>query len=276
MKYLLILLTLTCITGCDDDNYEPNMDFFYPLAVGNVWEYDTTYTYDYDSLATYNGLTDTTFYSNASVEIISNEVIFDSIQVYNFATTLDQAGNISTGNQYFNNAGNCLFNYGYTSPGVHIPKSNTNSTFFKFDDKIFCNVEEVFEYIKRGLIQSEYAKDDSINYDPVTCLEYPLEMHNYWMYRAPGNPLAIDKEIVGLEWIEVPAGRFYCWKIRWIYPESDLNDNIDIYDFVSQDGLVKRELEVRNMAIYGDPFGEPTGNLDAFEETYLTNYDLSN
>lgn len=97
----IFFLVIICITGCESDNNKPNMDFIYPLTVGNNWQYDMIFILDFDSLATSNGFIDTTYFSTGSVEIITNEIIFDSLAVYNIATTITETGNVFTGNEYY-------------------------------------------------------------------------------------------------------------------------------------------------------------------------------
>ena len=98
----IIVLSVICVIGCENDNDKPNMDFIYPLTIGNSWQYEITYTLDFDSLATYNGLNDTIIFNTGTVEIIANEVIFDSLEVYNFASIINDNGNIVTGKKYDN------------------------------------------------------------------------------------------------------------------------------------------------------------------------------
>lgn len=269
----IIVLSVICVIGCENDNDKPNMDFIYPLTIGNSWQYEITYTLDFDSLATYNGLNDTIIFNTGTVEIIANEVIFDSLEVYNFASIINDNGNIVTGNKYYNNNDDGLFCYGYTNGSMITPKLNKKFTFIIFDNKKFSNVREIFDYIERGTIENEYSKEDSIIYDPVKSLEYPLEEDNHWIYRT--YDLRIDKTIIGLEKIDVPAGEFNCWKIQWTYPESSFNDHVEFYDFVSQEGLVQRLIELKNVACIDGGFGNVIGYLDSIEERYLTDYQIN-
>ena len=271
----VIVLSVISIIGCENDTNKPNSDFVYPLMVGNNWEYDKTYTFDYDELATSNGLVDTTLTSTAFVNIIANEVIFDSIDVYNFSTLLNDNGNIITGNEYYNNNDNCLFSYGYTNPLMFTPKAIENFAFFIFDDKKFNNVKEIVDYIEKGIIGNEHSKDDSIYYDPVKSLEYPLNEDSHWIYRTSNNPWRIDKEIVGWNEIDVPAGRFNCWIVKWTFPESSWNDDIDYNDFISEQGLIKRIIEFRDLDCI-DENGNFIGHINIIEETYLTDFHINN
>ena len=271
----IIILSVISIIGCESDTNKPNSDFVYPLMVGNNWEYDKTYTLDFDELATSNGLVDTICSFTGSVEIIANEVIFDSLEVYNFATILNDGGYVTSGNEYYNNNDNCLFEYGYTNPLMLTPKNNENFAFLIFDDKKFGNVREIVDYVEKGIIGNEHSRDDSIYYDPVKSLEYPLNEDSYWIYRTSNNPWRIDKEVVGWEETDVPAGSFNCWIIKWTFPESSWNDDIDYYDFITEQGLIKRTIEFNNIGCIDESFNI-IGHLDSIEETYLTDFQINN
>jgi len=270
LLWSLIIITMLLIYGCGDNNSMPNMTFQYPLTIGSSWHYDNFITLNFDSLATYNGLSDTTYYSSGTVEIIESTVIFDTLDVFNFATTITEDSNVFESNQYYNDSDHFLFCYGYTGGSMISPKTN-NFTYIIFDGKKFHDVKEIFNYIEHGIITNEYARDDSINYDPVKVLDYPLEENKQWIYRTSNNPWRINKTIIGKESIDVPAGSFNCWKIQWTFPESDWKDDIEFYDFMSKAGLVKRVIDFKNSECY-DENGNFIGYLDSKEEKLLTDY----
>ena len=89
-----------------------------------------------------------------------------------------------------------------------------------------------------------------------------------------GSNLSIIKKIVlGIEEVEVPAGKFDCWKIQWTYPEAEWNDDVDFYEYVSREGLIKREAEFRNINVMSES-GTLYGKAEFQEKQYLTDYDI--
>lgn len=267
----IIILAVICIIGCESDNDKPNMDFVYPLTVGNSWDYETRLALDYDSLATYNGLNDTILYHTGSVEIIANEVIFDSLEVYNFASIMNENGNIFTGNRYYNNNDDGLFCYAHTNVSNILPKTNNNNIYIRFDNKIFNNVREILNYIVNNETIVPISKDDSLYFDLEKTLEYPLEEDNEWICRT--YDLRTDKIIIGWEEIDVPVGEFNCWKIQYSFPELNGNEDITVYDFVSKYGIVKRFSEVKNLECI-DEDGNLIGYFIFTEESYLTDFQI--
>jgi len=273
----LIISTLFLILGCDDDASKPDMEFQYPLTIGNSWQYENNYTIIFDSLATYNGLSDTTFYSSGAVEIVESTVIFDTLDVYDFETNINENGNILTGNEYYNVNDNLLISYGYINPMMITPKIEQKFSYLKFKDRNFNNVKEIVEWIKKGHSENEY-KDDDITYDPVTSLDYPLEEDKQWVYRYEtydGEPWRIDKKILNWEEIIVSAGSFNCWRIRWYNNPfgsgTNWDEDIVQYDYIAEIGLVKRILEILNIECY-DEDNNFIGIMTWTEESSLSSF----
>ena len=185
LSWIIIIIVILFFVGCNifhsDNNNQQNSDFKYPLSIGNSWQYEKLFTLDFDSLATYNGLSDTTYYSSGLVEIIDNEVIFDTLDAYNFETTIDEDGNIFTGNEYYNTEDNSLISYGYIHPQMMTPKVEQEYAYIMFKNKKFINVTEIINWIEKGYYGNEYSKKDSIIFDPVKSLDYPLEEGKQWI-----------------------------------------------------------------------------------------------
>ena len=274
----LIITSLLFIVSCDDDSSIPDMDFQYPLEIGSSWQYENNYTISYDSLAISNGLMDSTFYSTGTVEIIDNIVIFDTLNVYDFEMNVDEYGNICYGNEYYNVDSNLLISYGYNNPTIITPKVEQKFTFLKFKNRNFNNVNEILEWIKNGSSGNKYNKDDDITFDPVTSLSYPLEEDKQWVYRyetCDGEPWRIDKKIINWEEIEVLAGSFNCWRIRWYNNPfgagTNWDEDIIQFDFIAEVGLVKRTLDILNIECY-DEYNNFIGIMNWSQESTLSNY----
>ncbi|MCD4817791.1 MAG: hypothetical protein K8S23_03765 [Candidatus Cloacimonetes bacterium] len=267
----IIILTIICIVGCDGNDNQPNMEYIYPLAIGNSWQYEKTYKLNFDSLATKYGLSDTTYYSSGLVEIVNYEVIFDTLEVFNLKSTINEEGNISVGYEYYNNIDNALFDYGYTSPKMITPKTEQKYSYIMFRNKRFNNVREVLNWVKKRCSNNEFSREDSINYDPVKSLEYPLKKGKQWIFRT--EPWGMDKKVLGWEKVDVAAGKFDCWKIQFLYTDEDWNIEIIFYDYISEKGFVKRIVKINGLNCY-DENGEFLGYVDTIEETILIDYEI--
>lgn len=282
---VVVIILLTCIAGCilfdnDTDNPLPDMNFIYPLSVGSTWQYERVITCEYDPLATYNGFSDTSFYSTASVEIIDNEIIFDTLRTYNFKSILYEDSNVYDGNEYYNNVENGLINYGYTTPYMLTPKKNQGCSYLMFKGKKFNSIRQIIGLIEMGYYCAGHTKEDSIIFDQVRALEYPLEKGREWTYRTEtydGDPWRIDKKILDWKRIEVPAGMFNCWRIQWFNNPfgagTNWDEDIFMLDYISEEGLIKRILELYNIQYYSAG-GILLGYMNYTEETTLVDYTI--
>ena len=255
-RVLASMILLIFLLNCDKNNEQNSMDFHFPLSLENSWSYDYTFSVLYDSFAISNGLSDTTFYFSATVEIVNNVSILDSIEVFNFKTTQDENDILIYGNEYYNEDNDLLMSYGYQNASLITPKQKKEYSYIKWKGKQF---DSIFELVACWN-QTQLAKsDDDITYDPVIALDYPLEEDKQWSYRLQtysGDPWRIDKKVLTSLEIDTSAGRFDCWKIQWLnnpYGSSDdWDDNLTQYDYLARIGLVKRELEIDNIECYDD------------------------
>ncbi len=284
--YSMALVAFLTITSCNlfksGDSNMPDMNFIYPLWVGNYWNYEKLTVYDFDDGATSNGLSDTSFYSAASVEIIDREIIFDEFYCYNFKSTLNEDGTLYVGNEYYNNTETQLIDYGYTNPYMLTPKVEKDIAYLTFKGKKFNNIQEIIHLVEKGYCNFGQTKNDSILFDQVQCLVYPLKKGNEWSYRTEtydGEPWRIDKKILGWTRIEVPAGNFNCWRIQWFNNPfgsgTDWDEDIIEFDYIAEQGLIKRILELDNLTCY-DYSGNLLGTLTYSEILTLDEYSINN
>lgn len=277
LAFLIISLSLICIIGCSDDDNDLYVDFTYPLAIGNNWKYENIFEL---SLRTHNSSFNMAYRSSGSVEIIGEEVIFDTLEVFNFKSVLNEGDNIYTGNGYYNHKDSALFRYGYTQPQIMTPKVDQKYAYLMFKNKKFNNVREIINWIEKGSYVSEYSKEDSIIFDPVKSLDYPLEAGKQWIYRTEtynGQPYRIDKKVLEWDKITVPAGEFICCQIQWLInpfgSTPDWDEDIVFLDVISEKGLVRRIIDFRNIEVY-DAEDNLTAHLRVRYQQILTEYTI--
>jgi len=278
LGFMVLGLALLSVAGCDNDNNNNNnadMDFDYPLAIGNSWQYDRIFSVFYDSTAHSNGMIDEVYNGVGSVEIMGSELLFDNIEVYDFASSLSEEGHQPyLSNSYYNYDETSLIRYGYIDGSILNPKSDGKKVFYNFDNKKFNNPQEMVAYLENGLVRNSQAKNDTLYYDPVKCFVYPMSEDLEWNYRVHNDVSVIKKTVLGIEEVDVPAGKFECWKIESTYSDSVINDEIDFFEYVSQEGLVKRVIEYSNIEIT-DEDGNLIGSEDGRDEQYLTDYQIA-
>jgi hypothetical protein len=270
VKVLVGMFCILLVLNCTKDDDEFDMDFKFPLKVGNSWNYDYYVTINYDSMAEANGCNDSIYYYKQNLDIISYEKItHDSIPVYNFYSSDEKSDECFT-NSYYNNSGDSLICYGYYHAGTGLDPKETNKKLnFIFAGRKFDNPKDILSWIEEGLPNQVYSKEDSIYYDPVTVFKYPFELCNEWVYRQY-YPFRMTKKVSGREYIDTEAGSFNCWKVEYVYYDS-LFENVSYYDHISEIGMVKRTWdELAATAI--DEFNNILGTFTFKGERILTDY----
>ncbi|NIP42944.1 MAG: hypothetical protein GWO41_17650, partial [candidate division Zixibacteria bacterium] len=69
----------------------------------------------------------------------------------------------------------------------------------------------------------------------MTVLVYPLDLGMHWPYRDwPQDIFHIEKQIIGWETVQVPAGDFDCFVVEWLYDrdfDDNYRDDIQVLDY---------------------------------------------
>lgn len=219
-------------------------------------------------------MVDEVYNGEGSVEITGVEIQFDNIEVYDFASSFtEEDDQPRLSHSYYNYDGNSLICYGYQNAGILDPKSSEGKKYFHFNNEKFSNPKEIFSYLEKEFISSDQVKNDSLYYDPAKCYVFPLYEDQEWDYRAHEGESVIKKTVVGIEDVDVPAGKFDCWKIEWTFPGIDWDLDIEFYEYISCEGLIKRVIEYKNIVVT-DEDDNVIGNETSKDEQYLTGFEI--
>jgi hypothetical protein len=188
----ILIFTIGIFLSCDkNDNpitLDKDNDFYYPLKVGNQWEYNRTFTifnFRPDTLS-WDAFDDTTT-SFLTMKIIRTETIHDSINTFVFRETILENGTTIIDDSYYANLDSGLYFYAYHGGGLALPKvSQAEKIFFK--GRYFNNVREITSYITDKTSKNDVLVDSLIyEIPPLLSLEYPIKIGSQWTYRYPGN-----------------------------------------------------------------------------------------
>jgi hypothetical protein len=90
---------------------------------------------------------------------------------------------------------------------------------------------------------------------PQKVLQYPPEVGVQWSYMTPRDNdggFVIDKAYTDFVEVTVPAGIFECYEVRWLHDinrDGTVDENVDIRDYISEQGLIKRTLVARGVTV---------------------------
>jgi hypothetical protein len=262
-----LALIIVILGGCGDKSGNLVIgDFAYPLHVGQVWRYvgmEYTSFFQPESLAA----TYTTNYGIVSaVEVKEQTVVGDTIPVYALKMTETITGQATSYSwDYFNNRPGGLYSFAYSHPsgsgGMEPRKLTRDECQYRFHGHVFASISELFRFIESPS-QKQALGSDSITLEtpPFLCVKYPFSSGSEWLTTSPPTVWPIGKKVLGRVDIQVPAGTFACAHILWRY-DVDTNGvwdtNIEMHDYISQIGLVKREAIIRGIEVTG--YENPTG-----------------
>jgi hypothetical protein len=274
----LIVVVVLLVSGCKKDDNPIVADpgpFKYPDSIGNQWDYERTFSTVIirpDSTGQSHPV-DTSVTSPVIMKVIRKDTLRNSIEAYLFQEIITENNRNIVGDTWYVNSDSGLSIYAYHGAGLLIPKSGSGKRFF-FNGRYFSSVREITSYVTQE-IPKKFTPSDSITYEvpPVLTLKYPLMNNSEWTYRSSGNPWKINKKIVGTKQIEVPAGKFNCFKIVWFFDvNNDLqwDENLELTDYVCEKGLIRRTVVYKDITIVDQE--NPTGysTFDMKDESVLT------
>ena len=282
----MLLLLFSCNKDDNPIAEKGNDLFIYPLKVGNSWGYNRHFaTFNYrplDSLD-YPRYDDSVhYYSKIAVEVVRKETILNSVETFvirSIETSLSTQSFWSE--HYYKNQSDGLYLYAYNmygSGGNGLPKlAGINKVVL--NGKEFNSVSEVFQSLDIILPKTYSVYSDSINYEdpPKKIINYPLETNVIWIFRPPNQPFAFSKRLLGEEPIDYDSQKIQCYKVEWLYDidgNNEWDENISVIDFISDKGLMKRKLFVKDLVITTSESPDGNGYFDSAEEITLTNTNL--
>jgi hypothetical protein len=271
LSYILIFVSWI-FAGCEDKS-TPAQDFLYPLQQGNQWEYQKTFSYINIEPDSIDISPDTVV---VEAEVLGRENlpgIGETIPVLTHEKNNMQS---PQGINYYTQSEKGLFIQAYLNAGgpIIFPK-HLHLKPIVFKGRSYPNIETLTRILRAAIPINALNSDSAIVEDPaVQTLKYPLEVGTQWTYRDFFSPWKIDKRVIDKGSITTPAGSFDCYFILWQYDIDNSgvwDDDIEMVDYVSETGLVKRTLTLEGV-FFTDPFGELLIQADVIDEYVLTAY----
>jgi len=272
-----VVMLLLAAAGCTDSASGPDdeRDYTFPLHEGDSWEY--AYRMTFPVFAGARDAVIDTLYAHYWLEVAQRETLADSIGCYRLAeTALYDTVNYGEASYYYDNEADGLYSYAYeglfASLGV-APKPSPGTRM------VIGGLE--YSAVRAALARcagfpAMPGRPDSLIFEdpPVRCLAYPLTVGREWVYRQPGAPWAINKRVLAVEQVEVPAGTFECYAVRWLIdfwePHGEWDDDIEWVDYFSDSGLVRRTIMYYDVVVTSPDDPVPIDTLDLWEEAVLT------
>lgn len=269
LRYVILtLLFLMCSCSEDNPTGPSSPDFRYPMKAGNEWNYShsLSLTFDLRSGTRPPELTRSTI----RVLVIGEEVIFDSLQCLKLQEQLTENENTRTSYHFYQNNADGL--YLIAGRGESTALLKNKSDYINFINKVSPGAGIAFS---STLFNS---KNDSLNLEKPAkrALKYPLQSGTQWVYSEKNRPRRVNKRVIGDVDVTTDAGEFKTVKIQWIVDfdgDGEFDDNIEYFDYIANEGLVKRSFLIKNLPLVDDDGGN-IGYYSYLDESILSSYKL--
>jgi hypothetical protein len=261
---VLTCLGILTLISCDE-KAKPDFEKIdaYPTSIGTEWTYSSVFILKiFESEISDKIIEADTVNYTFRVKVEKDTILNDTMNVIQFSSKADELDAISK--QYFFVDSDGLKAYANSYYASHvfakkIAKSRIPANMLSFN--IFGPA------ISEG--------DDIFVFQPVPRLnlKLPLELNSKWTYTTPTEPLnlQIDKEIIGYENIRINDRTYSCYKISWIYIENKFFDGTKIFDWVSKEGLIKRQVIYKRASLNLQEY-ESWANCQATETILLKEF----
>ena len=185
-------------------------------------------------------------------------------------TQLRPSPGSSTEYEYYGVTDSGWYLHGYSGWGaVAPPLKRSPSAVLRFAGKDFGSMQELLrEY---GIFCARVTADSTMRLIP-PLLEFPLPLSypREWVYRTAGSLFFIGKRAERDTMISLGGKRSPCVVVRWWYDlngDSLPDDDIDIIDYISSIGFLRRVVVVRDIQVISSSGPEPVAIID-FRDTF--------
>lgn len=272
LKKIFVVFILFAIQSCSESEHQSTPivplanNFTYPIQIGNEWTIHSSTNFinirpDSISYLLINHQTNDKL-------MVTKDTLLNSINCYEIN---DEREDHSFTRAYYSNTDSGFIKYAYSnSAGNVLPKNNLQYGFI-FNGK---NYRSVYELLDSYSITERVLKQfvDTLHFytTPRMIYAYPLEPGKEW--NLTSEFIKIDKEVIGKEIIYTAAGGFECLKIIWKYDinyDGVTDDNIVCYEYINTKGLIKLEINLKDVLITTDQSPEGIGLADVTAERIL-------
>ncbi len=248
--------------SCDKKENEitPKVDS-YPMTVGTEWIYDRQVIMKkYESDTSDKIIDIDTVIFTIKVWIDKDTVLNDTMNVKAFKSRENDYNWTSNQYKFIDSVG--LKNYAYSnSGGANVFAKKSGYLKSSFDLNFYMSLDN-------GVLTSDEIIFEDL---PTLDIKLPLDNNSSWTYRQPSETrsLQIYKEVIGAETLTLFGQNFACYKVSWNYLYDPVFNGIEITDWISEKGLVKR-LTIHDRVTLTTQEGEPIdGNIQMIETLVL-------
>lgn len=278
-KIFLSIPVIFCLlfVSCSEESDNPvsqEQNFTYPFNLSSSWYFGTKNFITNirpDSIRAYFTNDTTTGYGG--IIFLGDTVIFND--------TLRLMRNNHSDPQHFHSSielykqtNSGLYRHAYFSEAFTFTpyRNGKERVYFKFRNKIYFSPEEILTGFKKDTDGLSDYNDSVLIIDtpPLLALKYPIVKNDIWLLKEFNNT-KIFKQYLDYENINISGHNYYCMKIKKSYYFNNSgtpDENILYFDYFSKEGIVKKELSIKNISVFNKN-AVLIGYIDTNEEDIL-------
>lgn len=282
--FMFVISGLFLFISCATENnpvFPFQQDLTFPLQEGITWEYQRTLIilpHPSTKAATDSVVSDTVRY-RVTVQVMGKDTLEGVGEAFRLLELGRLLGKDSPSEYwaeaYYQLQEDGLYQVAYRRSGFALPRRPHDDARLTFLGKTFPSARELADFVEQQVPRSSILDDSLIiEQSPARVLPNPLAVGKTWLFRDVPGLFRIDKTIDGLANLETPLGKIQAYSVRYLYTSyigPDLTANIDFRDFVSEIGLVRRILQIKNIAATTQE-GETTNSFDMRDEIVLLHW----
>ncbi|MGB7061404.1 MAG: FlgD immunoglobulin-like domain containing protein [Candidatus Zixiibacteriota bacterium] len=233
----IVCLVLGCLalgyfaTGAEPANGDLVIDRF-PADVGNSWDYRRTFYIVMHDTSAGDSL-EFLVIDSLHAEFLSVDVL-DGWKCYKYSSRLFEAGNVYSDIVWYAHPDSAFLEVAYTPP-THAGPPWKDSMNFGFGGRYFTSLEEFRLYLyqmRTSRFADTYAETTYWK-PPKKLFVFPLMVGMQWISMT--EPWKEEREVMGEEAVEVPAGHFHTLRIE-MRPDME---SFWLYQWLSELGVIK-------------------------------------
>ena len=241
MKRFIAFMILMTLFGCSkkDNPAGPlDDDFVYPLSIGNTWSYSIEHSItNFRPLVPGAASPETRFTATSNIEIVRLDTLENTVETFVFRGSLTEQNQTLESESHYNNQENGFFLYRQSGAiGIlGLPKLSSSQKIY-FHGRYFNSVTEIIRTFFETDILTPALQGSNFVSEPLLILSYPLLVGKQWEVSEGSG---VQKKVIGLEKVKVPAGEFDSIKIQWLLEGWD---DLEFFEFISSEGLIKQTI----------------------------------
>ncbi len=268
--WLLIGLWVLLFIQCDREKDIVQLFDKYPTSLGNQWMYDYFSQFiPYDSNGIPNPQETISFSVEVYVEIDDEDFLLnDTLRTIRLVSySLNSTARKAYG--FYTNDTDGLLHH--ASQGVSYPVLAKKSEISIIPE--FTGMPE-FPFISPTSWINISSDSIFVFNPPNKSLHYPPSVNSTWSF-VNNNFVEIHKSIIGITDVDVPAGKFECYEVKYIYIRSNIDSSQSVvnYEYYAKEGLIKRTSTHKNILLV-NPTGDIFGAGDAEITSELKEYSI--